>query len=382
MRVTFIIPLLYLFAIFVFLFHFLIVGKAVYGDGRYYFSYLPSVVIHHTFNFSNSFTRLGIVSNKTPLGLPANKYAIGASVVWLPAFLLAHIMLLPFSAADGYNRWYQIIIGIGNISLVFLGLIFLKKTLKIFFSETIASVTVLFLFLGTNLLFYGAVDVINSHSASFFASSMVLYFWLQKPTLRNALFLGFFLSLLALIRFQDIIFFLLPLTTLVVKRFGNLPYFSLTLALACITFIPQLFVWHILWGNWFLNPYLLHERFYFSNPQVLGVLFGKTSGLFLWTPMITLCIIGIYFFVKKQRMIGVIFSLLLLVELYIVSSWSTWWQGASYSGRMFTSCLPFLSFGLAQLLSRQRIQRIVITLCLLLCMVNPFLIIIFLKFIK
>jgi hypothetical protein len=37
------------------------------------------------------------------------------------------------------------------------------------------------------------------------------------------------------------------------------------------------------------------------------------------------------------------------LELIIIASWSTWWQGASYSGRMFIGMLPLIAFGLAEI---------------------------------
>ena len=38
---------------------------------------------------------------------------------------------------------------------------------------------------------------------------------------------------------------------------------------------------------------------------------------------------------------------IIILELFVVSTWSTWWQGASYGGRMFVSSLPLFAFGIA-----------------------------------
>ena len=104
-----------------------------------------------------------------------------------------------------------------------------------------------------------------------------------------------------------------------------------------------------------------------------------SSGLFLWTPLIILCVVGLFYFEKKNTTIGLPILILFLFELYAVASWSTWWQGASFSGRMFVSSLPVLAVGLGFLLSQKKIGRRMEILSLLLAVINPIVIIIFLK---
>lgn len=370
---------LYVFAISIFLIHFLVVGKAVYGDGRYYYAYLPTLLLQHTLNFSKSFQQLGIQTYLTPNHLPANKYSPGSALLWGFSFSFIHLLLMPFHLNDGYNSIYQIAIGIGNVSLVFIGLYFLWKSLFLFFSKSISLITCIFIFLSTNLLFYGAVDVINSHSGSFFASALFIYFWLQKKTYTNAVLMGFFLGLLILIRAQDIIFIILPCSNLILEKRKYIFNFAMTIITATIMFFPQLLLWKLEWGSWLTSPYLSRESFQFIKPQFLGVLFYLPSGLFLWTPITIGCLMGLFYFIKIKRNIAIPFLLIFFVQLYIVASWSTWWQGASYSGRMFVSTLPMLSFGLAFLLSQKKCYIKVFLLSSFLSILNPLLIILFLK---
>jgi len=373
---------MYGFAIAVFLLHFLIVKKAVYGDGRYYYAYLPTILNTHTLNFSQSFHHLGIVSYQTPLHYPANKYSIGSAIAWSIPFIAINILLSFFHHNDGYNTIYQLAIGIWSITFVFTGIYFLKKTLELFFNNSVAVLVCLFIFFGTNLLFYGAVDVINSHSASFFSASLFVYFWLKEKTNKNAVISGFFLGFLSLIRVQDIVFIILPLTTFFLKRKSNLRYFFLVVITTLVTYFPQLLIWHFLWGTWYVNPYLFHESFNFFQPNIPGVLFNARSGLFLWTPIIILCLTGLIAFAKENKKTGIPLLLLFLTELYVVSSWSIWWQGASYSGRMFVSSLPLFAIGLGYLLSMKKFQKIVTVASFFFCVLNPLLIILFLKYIK
>ena len=366
---------LYIFAIVVFIAHFILVGKAVYGDARYYYSYLASLIIDHNLEFKNAFKYFGIEYFKTPLGNPANIYPIGPAIVWFLPFISVHLLLFPFNLNDGYNNIYQFIIGIWNITLVFIGLYFLKKSLTKLFSEKIAYLTIFTIFLTTNLLFYGAVDVINSHSVSFFASSLFLYFWLNKKIKLSAAMLG----LLVLIRPQDALFAILPLSSLIIEKRTYIAKFLTITVISLFVFLPQLFIWKLLWGTWYLNPYLKVETFNFGSPHILGVLFNSGDGLFLWTPIIILCAIGLIKFALKNKSLGIPFLIISLGELYIVSSWSVWWQGASFSGRMFVSILPILSIGLAHLFNQKQFQKIRIPIAVFFSALNIVLIIIFLK---
>lgn len=373
---------IYVSALCIFTAHLLIVKKTVYGDGRYYFVYLPSILLEHTLNFSHAFHLIGADFFLTPLKYPANIYPIGPAVFWVIPYLTANILLLPFSRADGYNVFYQLLIGVWDVSFTCIGLYFLYRSLSKFFSESDALKTVLAVFFGTNLLFYGAVDTVNSHSISFFLSSLFVYLFLQPEKIKQAVLLGMTLGLSILVRSQDGLLILFPFTSLFIKQKQFLLNSIIILLTACIVFSPQMLLWHIQWGNWFQNPYLRVQTFYFFSPHILGVLFNRTDGLFLWTPLYLISFIGLLFYTYKNRVLGIPLVLFFILQVYVVSSWSIWWQGSSYSGRMLISSLPMLSFGLAHLMSSPFFQKITVKLVFALCFLNPLLIIFFLRFVK
>ncbi len=367
--------LLYFFAIIIFITHFFILKTAVYGDGRYYYSYLPSLLIENSFDFTNSFKSLNITYFLTPLGLPANIYPIGPAIIWTVPFLFSHFILFPFGINDGYNFFYQIIIGAWNIGLVILGLFFLQKTLAKFVSEKIAFASTITTFFATNLLFYGAVDVINSHSSSFFLSSLFLYLWIHN---KSTFLIGVVLGILALVRPQDALLIIFPFSTLLILKQKYLMKFLTLCISSVIIFSPQLFIWKNTWGNWYVNPYLNVETFNFLSPQIFGVLFNKGNGLFLWTPILIFAFLGLIKFTSKYRKIGFPALIFFSSQLYLISSWSIWWQGASYSGRMFISSLPILSIGLAYFFSLKRIKKFRLSIAVFFSLLNFFLIIYFL----
>ncbi len=77
------------------------------------------------------------------------------------------------------------------------------------------------------------------------------------------------------------------------------------------------------------------------------------------------------------------FIAVFILAVLIISSWSTWSQGASYSGRMFVSMLPLLAFGLSALYSKLdraglHTTSIILTIIAPLCIINALLIVRFL----
>lgn len=364
----------------IFLMHVTVVKSAVWGDGRYYYSYLHSLYFNHDLKFNNEYQYFKITEYITPTGYLANKFSFGVPLLWFPFFITADIttrILNIFGAnlpADGYSLPYQIVVGLGNIIYALIGLVCLYKSLLIFFGRRISSLSIFCILFATNLLFYTAVDPITSHAVSFFAVSTFLYYYLNTKNKLNtsrSVILGLLFGVLISIRFQDFLFLILLISSLK-KFYKHITTFILGLSLG---FLPQTIVWKILYGSPFTSPYFWggREHFNFLKPQIIGVLLNYENGFFLWTPITIFCVLGLFFFVKYKLILGWPFILIFLSNLYLISSWSGWNQGASYSIRMLISILPILSFGLAEILNifLKRISFIaMILVCLLFIILN------------
>lgn len=329
--------------------------KTVYGDGIFYYSWLRSVVVDRDIHFANEYLKSSVSQPMITETKPGNKYSIGPALFWAPPYVAIHTAL----RGDGWTLAYQVTAGVTSVAASLAGLILLTRLLR-FPSAVIAS-TILLLAGATNLLFYGAIDPVNSHALSFFCAVIFLAF-LGMPQ-KNWSAIGVSLALLASVRLQDLVYVLLLLPHAKQIRWQNL------LAGFGIGFIPQLAAWYALYGT-LANPYLAGgEGFTFLRPHMWGVLFGIQSGLFLWTPIVAVGVYGLLSKWRKYRMYLLIFGL----QLYFVSSWSTWWQGASVSGRMFVSTLPLIAYGISEVIStlyRHRILRgvlphITVSVCLI-----------------
>jgi hypothetical protein len=310
----------------------LILGKTVYGDGIYYYSWIRSIVIDRDISFENEYKTLNGTQPFTPEGKIGNVYPIGPAIFWSPFFLWVHLII----QGDGFSFMYQYSIGLVSCLYAIAGIILLYRLLCKYFSDRISFLATAGTAFGTNLLFYGSLDPVNSHSTSFFISSVLLTAIMEK---RSAFFIGLLTGLLAMIRTQDAIFLLLAIP--LVSRL------HLLVSGFLMGFLPQLLSWQALYQTVLKSPYLdSHHYFDVFKPRLIEVLLSPNNGLFLWTPLVAICVLGL--FLQKR----ILFLFLFAVQWYLIASWSFWWQGASFSGRMFISLLPLLSFGLAHILQR------------------------------
>jgi len=367
---------LYFGAILIFIIHLIITKTAVYGDGRLYYSYLPTYLLDRTLDFTKTFEHFDITYFSSLQG-PANIYPVGSAIVWAIPFLAANTVLIIFNAATGYGLLYEIFIGVWNISLVFFAIFILRKTLLKFFSESVSNLASIAIFTTTNLLFYGAVDVINSHSASFFFSSLFLYFFVQKRNLGNSLALGIIIGGLALIRSQDYLFLLFPILDFLRNK-KNLMYSFITIFISFVIFIPQTILWHVYFGGWFTNPYLGVYTFDFLRPHILGVLFNSNSGM-IWTPFLFVGIYGLFKYFRMRFYPAFYSIVFIFAQIYLIASWTIWWGGASFSTRMLVSSLPFFGIGIGSFLAYRISSKYHSFLILLFSAINAVLIILFLS---
>lgn len=352
--------------------HAFYLGKTVYGDGIHYYSWLRSAVIDKDLNFTNEYSYFHSDQPFTPHRVPGNKYTVGPALLWLPGYFSIHRLI----NGDGYTFPYQFTVGITSVFFVLFGLLLLYRLLLQRFSSTISIVSILSIAFATNLFFYGSLDTVNSHALSFFASVLFLVFLFQHK--RHWFLIGGILGLVGLIRTQDVVLGLLILPYVKPKV---LPTFLCGLFFG---FLPQLVAWQQLYGTFWISPYLTGiEGFRFQPNHILDVLFGPTNGLFLWTPITLIGIIGLLIKGNRANKLYHLFLVVFLMELLITASWSSWLQGASYSGRMFVSSLPLLAFGVAnfyQWLSHYRfgIMQFLLIFVIPLSTINMFLILFFL----
>lgn len=354
-------------------------------DGVGNYVYLMSLLSDGDFDFSDEYMAFDLrarndlslaESPRSPeTGLPSNRYGIGCAIFWAPTVGLVHglLSLVDPTLATGLERPYAWAVGIASAWWGGLGLWLLYLRLRRNFDPRATLLALTGIVFATPFCFYLWLHGSMSHAVSFFIIVMALLAlekaW-EAPRGLASLLLGAWAGLLAATRFQDMTWVAAFGLALVIvpwfsrsedgdKRKGSadrLITFAISSALYLggffLAMLPQFAVWKILYGSWFSGPlpYLGREGGKLETwPfHLLEVLFTERGGVIAWHPILAIAVAGLFLGRNKLgRGLFITAMLGLFFQLYLISSWSMWWGGASFGNRFFISSYPFLVFGLA-----------------------------------
>lgn len=323
-------------------------------DAEQYHSYLVAKFIHDdlTFSFPHPYW-----VHRGPKDILINKFTLGVALLEMPFFIIGHkIAQLTDYEVDGYSAPYSYSASIGVLIYVFLALCLLRKVLLNYFSEFSTSLTLICLFLGTNLHYYSTSECAMSHSYLFFLSSLILYFawkWNQTENLKYLYASMFFCGFATILRPTNAICVIIP----ILFGVSNLPELWTRLKVVIKTKIvvgsllffilatlPQLFYWKWATGSFIYYSYS-GERFFFDDPKIFGFLFSFTKGWFTYTPVMFIAFASI--FIPAAKSVRVLNLLFMSTIIYVLSCWWCWWYGGSYGMRAMIEYYPLLSIPLA-----------------------------------
>lgn len=337
----------------------------VYSDGFGYYLYLPATFIYQDYTFSFIEGWEHPFELVRAAGGLVDKYAIGTSILESPFFLSAHFIcvikdfLTGSQSATGYSNLYQYFVLFGGVFYWIIGTFFLYKLLTEYgkFSKKISVCTCLLITYGTNVFHYASYDACFSHVYSYTLFILFLYylFWYEDPVrhTRNTLFhtciFGFLAGMIFLVRNTNILF-VLTYCLYSVRNFQSLKNRFLEIitpkrafpiiVTGFITLTPQLLYWHTATGHWFIKSYG-DEPFYFLSPEILNFLFSIRKGLFFWSPVLFVALIGMFCSRKKGVLSNMPFdnitvglNAFLVVIIYVSSAWWSWWYGGSFGCRV------------------------------------------------
>lgn len=300
-----------------------------HNDGVLYFLYLRSIVIDHDLAFDNDYQLLKFDYSipRTASGRAVDLMPPGMPILWAPLFIIAHVITIALNyfglnfPINGISFFYTISVIISTWVYGLIGIILCYKICNKHFPPLVSILATLSVFFGSFMAYYIIFDPFFAHIGSFFAVMSFIYCWYttrEKRTYQHWLFLGLFAGLMALIRWQNIIFVLLlvidSLLSLVNylknSKWTETKLFLIEHLLFVLTFmliavLPQMVVWKLTYGIYPLTPtdltvlrggsrYLL-----WSNPCVWEVLCSSRNGLFSWTPIAMFGTIGFLFFIRK-----------------------------------------------------------------------------------
>ncbi len=324
-------------------------NKIIQNDVVSYYAYLPAGIIFNdlTFSFTQDLPSdfEGTIWLQTaPNGKPILRMTMGLAILWIPFFLMAHATAHAIGvSALGYSWPYSLSIFVAALFYLFAGLYYLRKILLQYVSDVVAAIVLTVVVLATNLMYYVISEPGMTHVYNFTLITIFLYFtinWINKPSFKNSLFLGFLAGLIILIRPVNGIVLLFPALIGItsfkdfLSRIGDKWKMILVAAIAVLLVLfPQMLYWKAQTGHYIFNSYMDAGVFYFQDPDIINGLFSYRKGWLIYTPVMIFGLTGLIWMRKKAPALLLPVLLFVMLNIYIIYSWWCWWYGGSYGSR-------------------------------------------------
>ncbi|MDD2380897.1 MAG: glycosyltransferase family 39 protein [Mariniphaga sp.] len=365
----------------------------IQNDVISYYAYLPATFIFHdlSFDFINDLPEdfEGTIWVQTaPNGKSILRMTMGMSILWIPFFLLAHLVahLLGVSTL-GYSWPYSLSIFVAALFYMAVGLYYLRKILLRYFSDVVAAITLALVILATNLMYYVITEPGMTHVYNFSLITAFVWFsvkWIEKPTVKYTLVLGFLAGLITLIRPVNVLVLVFPAFIGIAswRDFKDrlaIHWKKIVLAgfIAFLVFVPQMVYWKLQTGQFVFNSYMDQGKFFFLKPHILNGLFSYRKGRLVYTPVMALAFVGLIWMRRKAGELLIPVILFTLVNIYVVFSWWCWWYGGSFGSRPMIDMYGIMALPLAVLIEKlwerkNWVKDIMITVLIALILLSQF----------
>ncbi len=383
--------------------------RSINSDGKGYYAYLPAFFIYHdlTYKFVESYEEKYYPPDRSVFkefrsqadGKTTNKCFPGLAILWLPFFLIAHLLstFLGFPT-DGYSLLYQYAISIAALFYLWLGCRFLMKMLTRSGAsvKNAAFITFIIAF-GTNIMYYAVVENSMSHVYSFSLITLFLFYvyrYFHDKEGKHFILSAILFGLIVLVRpTNGLILFLLPLmawisdpgnqnplssilhpkssiqhpASLPGRQAGSIKYLVAGILILILLLSLPLILWHSTTGHWLVYQYG-EERFHFLHPHFLSILFSYNRGWFVYTPVALVSVIGFRHLWKENKNTFCWTLSFFVIFIYIASCWWMWYYASKCGQRIFIdlyAIVAILLLFLYQSLQKRKPLRYLLTSILL-----------------
>jgi len=363
-------------------------------DAWEYYLYLPATFVYH--NYDLDFAReqlefLGSGFNYSyvgPLGKTVVRMSMGLALLETPFFLMGHVVAnLTGYEANGFSAPYYFFLLLGTLIYAFIGNWYLRKILRLYFTDTTTAICLLLVNWGTNLFYFVTSEALVTHVPSYMLFALFLYGtiqWHKSPGVKNSFALGVLFGFISLIRPTNsvvaLIFVLWGVTNAseLIHRMNlflkTIRLLLLLLVGIALVWFPQLLYWKVQTGQWYYYTYGFLGKFYFNQPHFWDALFSYRKGWLLYTPIMLLALAGIFFLRRQLKDAWFAVLIFVPVNFYIVSSFWCWWYGAGFGLRPMIDSYPLMALLLGATLTKltdyQKLKKMMFYLLVVLVVVN------------
>ena len=287
-----------------------------------YHLYLPATFIHHDLGLNDAawvqeaMTKYAAGGepyqiNPTADGRWVMKYPMGLAILWLPFFLVAHVLAGTLGyVQDGFSAPYQWALIISALVYMLIGIMLLRHVLRHFFSEVITTATLALVVTGTNYFHQAVYSTGMPHVFLFTLGAGVLWYslkWYRDHRKKDAVVLGLLLGLMVVSRPSEIVWAVVPLLIGLIdaaswkdhlrELWSHRRHLFVMATMAVLVCVPQLIYWKWMTGKWLYMSYNNPgEGFEFLRPNTWDVLFSFRKGWYIYTPVMELAVMGILLF--------------------------------------------------------------------------------------
>ncbi len=331
----------------------LVTPRIAESDAIEYFSYLPSLLLDGDLDFEDEYTvfyredpegRKGFKETfldlSTATGLKLNFGPIGTALLWSPFYIATHLVV---GSEDGMSQPYRTAVSVGSVLYASIGLLLCYRLARRFAGPFASFAAVVGLWWATPVAYYMYVAPGMSHAVSLFAVALffTLWPWAIAGGISRWAVWGASAGLMAIVREQDLFYAAAALVAAygTTDRLKRLIAFG---AAAFVVFLPQLAVYHVLYGRPWPAPQVQNKMFEYS-PHFFEVLFSIEHGLFFWSPILLLVFAAGLWMVKKERVAGLVLLAAFLAQVYISGAVDSWTQAGAFGSRRFVGATPIFA---------------------------------------
>jgi hypothetical protein len=359
------------------------------GDGVGYYAFARAPLIEHNLDFQRdyqsanaSFRAARLDENglpktifRTATGHLDNHFTVGPAILWMPFLLISHAGVVAARAmgsqvaADGFSAPYRIAMAFGTAVYGFLGVLLAVRIARQYVDERWAILAGVSIWWASSLPVYMYFNPSWSHAHSAFAVALFLWYWHETRGSRSTLqwcVLGTVAGLMLNVYYANAMM-LFVLAAEAVHEYRTafheptrsspsaLQLFArhvLFVVIVALCLLPTFVTRYIVYGNPFELGYIPLRDWAWRSPYFLAVLFSSDHGLFAWTPVIALAVLGLWVFWWRTPRVGTAFLAAALAFYVFIACYPDWAGISSYGNRFFVSLTALFIIGLSVLLDR------------------------------
>jgi len=337
-------------------------------DGVGYAAYLPSALFDHDLVLFDEWARFGMIrgnaiafTNVTANGHLSDHWSVGPAVAWLPAYAAAHaargvVPMLRGFARNGFSLPYAMAIVVSSAMAGLLVLLLGVQAAIPIAGRFAATLVAIGIWFGSPLLWYSLRHATMAHAVSAAACTVVVVIALslrRELTATRVFAAGIACGFAFAVRPQNLTFVIVPMIVA-----GSLPLLRRSW-IAIIGFLigclPELVVSQVLYGNplAFARSGGANDWHSFERIHPLLPFVSWYHGMWTWTPLLALSLIGLLLLWRDDRRLAAAGLLMFLLQWLIVICFDrSFWGMLAFGQRRFDSCTIFFLIGLAALLAR------------------------------